>query len=205
MTDSLSSVPLAELLDRLGSKQPTPGGGAVAGVTGALAAATARMVVAYSLGRTSLADHQQNLERHDAALARSRDLFLGLADEDAEAYAALNALWRLPKDDADRAARLPEAAGRAAAVPMSAAAAGVDLLKRIEALVPITNRQLVSDLGVAGETAAAAVRAALWNVRANLPLLDERARAVAADELDGLLRSASTLSESIAGKCVGGG
>ncbi|MFN5944565.1 MAG: cyclodeaminase/cyclohydrolase family protein, partial [Phycisphaerae bacterium] len=46
---SFSSLSLSTFLAQTAAKQPTPGGGAVAGLTGALAAALAHMVVNYSL------------------------------------------------------------------------------------------------------------------------------------------------------------
>ena len=48
---------IGSALEAIAAKQPTPGGGAVASLTAALAAATARMVLHYSLGKPLLAEH----------------------------------------------------------------------------------------------------------------------------------------------------
>ena len=86
---------VGELLDAIGAKVPTPGGGAVASLIGAIAAALAQMVVNYSKGKTSFAEHEA---LHREALTRLREFrerALALAEDDEEAYGVLNALWKL--------------------------------------------------------------------------------------------------------------
>src|SRR5262245_5876212 len=86
----LASYTIADFLEALAARTPTPGGGAVASAVGATAAALARMVVAYSLGKKSLAAHQPALEIAARELDVARALLLRLADEDAAAYALLS-------------------------------------------------------------------------------------------------------------------
>ena len=50
----LGTLPVARLLEELGSARPIPGGGSVAGITNGLAAGLGGMVVAYSLGKPIL-------------------------------------------------------------------------------------------------------------------------------------------------------
>ncbi len=144
--------------------------------TGALGAALAHMVVSYSLGKKSLAEHQPALEHAARALTTARAVLLELAEEDAEAYAAVNALLKLPDPDPRRARELPAAAERAVQVPMAAIATCVSLARLCEQLCPMTNRHLASDLAIAALLADAGARAAEWNVRVNLTLLAEPAR-----------------------------
>src|ERR1044071_2665053 len=99
---TLAATPFAELLSRIAAKTPPPGGGAVACATGALAAALAGMVVSYSLGKKSLAAHQDELERAAHALENARAVFLELAEEDAGAYGLVNELMKLPETDPRR-------------------------------------------------------------------------------------------------------
>ena len=68
---TLDRLSVDELLAEIGAKSPTPGGGAVACVTAALAAALGRMVVNYSVGKPSLAEHDA---LHQAALEALADL-----------------------------------------------------------------------------------------------------------------------------------
>ncbi|MEO1129424.1 MAG: cyclodeaminase/cyclohydrolase family protein [Planctomycetota bacterium] len=170
---TLESRPLGVLLDELEAKTPSPGGGAVASVVGALATSLGNMVLAYSTSSRKLAEHRPVLEDASAKLSRARDILLRLADEDAAAYAHLNATQRLPADDPRRAEELPAAALAATQAPLSVLATCSDLLRLLESLVPITNRYLASDLAIAAVLADAAACGAHWNVRVNLPLLEE--------------------------------
>ncbi len=170
---SLASLSLDNFLLQTAAKTPTPGGGAIACATGSMAAALAGMVVSYSLGKKALAAHQPDLEHAARTLENARNLFMSLAEEDAQAYGLVNELMKLPEQDARRRAEWPEAVRASIHVPMAAIAAAADLLRLCEKLVPITNKHLHSDLGIATELALAAGRASLWNVRVNLSLLPE--------------------------------
>ena len=162
-------------LAALAAKTPTPGGGATACVTGALAAAQAEMVVAYSLGKKNLAEHQEMLAGAQRELARTREMLLELGDEDARAYARLNALMKLPEGDPGRA-ELAAAGETAATVPLSAMAVCVELTHLCAKLRGKSNAHLVSDLDISEKLAAAAAWCAGRNVEINLPGLAEPAK-----------------------------
>jgi formiminotetrahydrofolate cyclodeaminase len=177
----LRSLTLDEFLRQVGAKVPAPGGGAVACSTGATAAALAKMVVEYSLGKKNLAEHQPALARAAAALARLADLFMLLADEDAAAYGLVNELSKLPETDERRRREYTAAAAAAVQAPRAALAACADLLTLIESLVPITNRHLRSDLAIAGVLGEAGAKAAWWNVAINLSLIPDPDRRAAVE------------------------
>lgn len=176
MSELLSSLSVQEFLSRLGSKSPTPGGGAVAPVVGALAGALGQMVIAYSVGKKSLAEHEDELRDAGERLARARVALLDLGEADAAAYGALNGAFSLDKGDSSRAARIAEGARGAIIPPQATMAMGVDLLRLFERLGEITNKQLASDLRIAAILAEATVRASAENVLVNLPLLDDAER-----------------------------
>ena len=54
---TLDRLTVRELLSSVGSRSPTPGGGAAAAITAALAAAVGEMVVNLSRGKPALAAH----------------------------------------------------------------------------------------------------------------------------------------------------
>lgn len=196
---SLGRTPFAELLAQVAAKTPTPGGGAVACATGALAAALAGMVVSYSMGKKSLAAHQPELAKAAHALDNARTLFLQLAEEDAQAYGLVNELMKLPEGEARRKAELPAAMTASIQVPVAAMAAASDLLRLCETLTPITNKQLHSDLGIAAELALAAARASLWNVRVNASMLTDKAAAPRwMEQASGLLTISSQRAAAVA-------
>jgi formiminotetrahydrofolate cyclodeaminase len=190
-----------EFLGALSAKVPAPGGGAAAGVVGATAAATAGMVVAYSAGRKSLADHQAFLEDAGARLARARALFLMLADEDAAAYTVLNTLMKLPEDHPDRIAGWADAVAGAVAPPRAMLAAGAEVLRLCEGLCGRINPHLRSGLGVAGVLAEAAARSAAWNIAVNLPLLPPDQRGSVRAEAERQVGEARSRAARVEGHC----
>ncbi|MEO0482477.1 MAG: cyclodeaminase/cyclohydrolase family protein [Planctomycetota bacterium] len=184
-------VSLAAFLDLVAAKTPAPGGGAVAATSGALASAIAQMVVAYSVGKKSLAEHEPELRESLERLERARALLLALGEEDAEAYRLVSELSSKPADDPDRVARWPGAVAAAVRVPQSVLATACDLLRLFERLADRTNRYLASDLAVAAVLAEATARSAFWNVRVNLPMVeDEAKRAALRDECERMVADA---------------
>ncbi|GJQ28776.1 MAG: hypothetical protein HBSAPP03_06600 [Phycisphaerae bacterium] len=188
---SFADLALRDFLAATAAKSPAPGGGAVAAVIGAHAAALARMVVSYSLGKKNLAQHQPALEHAALFLDNARALFLELADRDAAAYARVNELQRRPEGDPARA-DLPAALAEAVDIPMITLGACADLLSRLHGLASITNRHLRSDLAIAAVLAEAAARASKWNVAINASFLTDRAASHAVlAQADAILARAS--------------
>lgn len=202
MTDPIARMPFQTLLESLASKSPAPGGGAAAGIVGATSAALAGMVVAYSIGRKSLSEHQAFLEDAAARLRRARELFLLLADEDAAAYAHLNSLMKLPEDHPDRVAGWVDAVNGAIAPPRTTLAAANDLLRLCEDLLGKTNPYLNSDLAVAAVQAEAAARSAAWNVRINAPSLGDNERRRVLDETDAAVGDARARASRVEAACA---
>lgn len=184
---SLADLSLAAALEAIADRTPTPGGGAVAGATLGLAAATAAMVVNYSHGRKSLAEHESLHAAALTSLAETRTAALALAERDAEAYGALNALWKLPEDDPARQAGWTDAVAGAIAAPRALLEAAVEVRELMQSLEGTLNRNLMSDWTIARLLTRAAAEAAACNVRVNLPLLED---AVVRDELKSVVETA---------------
>ena len=156
------------------AKQPTPGGGAVTALAGALAATMGEMVLQYSVNKKDLAAHAAVNAEVLAELTRARGALLELMAEDQSVFAELTAAKKAGRDIAifvEACIAVPQAIG-------TLALAILDLAVRV---APTSNRFLASDLAVCGELATAAVRSAVHNVRANLPGIDADRR----DELEG--------------------
>lgn len=150
------------------ARQPAPGGGSVAALCGALAAAIGEMVVNYSVGKKDLAEHQDELKTILAELSRARGLMLALMVEDQNAYEAFSGIRKLPASDPQRAARFDAALLACIRVPQAIGATAVAILKLCDRLVDRVNKYLLSDLAVCAELAMATVRCAGHNVHVNL-------------------------------------
>jgi formiminotetrahydrofolate cyclodeaminase len=173
MPDSIAQSTCAGFLAALASKEPTPGGGAVAGLIGATATALGEMVSEYSLGRSEDPSIEQAITGIKSELSRARVLFLKLADEDAVAYAELNSAFKMPKSDPERKNAIRAGAAVAMMPPQAALATASDVARLLERLLPVSNRNLVSDLGIASDLILSAANAAYWNIRANAPMLGD--------------------------------
>lgn len=174
---TLTQLPVTAFLDRLAATQPTPGGGSVAALSGALAAALGEMVAGYTVGRPKLAAVEPEMQAILAACHTARQHLVELVEEDAAAYALLSAALKRDKADPQRAAAVAEAAWVAASVPLATARLARGLHPRLCRLHDAGNPNLRSDAAGAVQLAQTAIQLALANVKANLPLVSaERAR-----------------------------
>jgi formiminotetrahydrofolate cyclodeaminase len=159
--------------------------------------------VNYSQGRKALNEHEA---LHREALATLRELgsrALELADDDARAYGHLNALWKLDKSDARRVAEFPAAVEEAINAPHRVLHACMETLRLLQELCGRSNTMLASDLAIAAILAEAAARSAAWNVRINLPLLDDEAvRRTFQQTLENTLRDANAITRHIESACA---
>ena len=185
--EPLGGLPLSELLDRLAAKSPVPGGGSVAGITTGLAAGLGGMVVAYSLGKSSLSEHQSMLEETANRLEALRADALEQADADAAAYRELNTLWRLDANDPARVAGFAGAVEGAIEAPGAIMKSARDVLTCLRELPGRSAKHLGSDLAIAVELACTGGRAAERNVSVNLPFVEDASLREQLDERYGML------------------
>ncbi|GJM20818.1 MAG: sugar ABC transporter substrate-binding protein [Planctomycetota bacterium] len=198
----LAALPLTAFSEATATAEPTPGGGAVAAAVGALGSAVGAMAARYAEGRDSAAGQEAELSREIAALDELRRRLLGLIEDDAEAYGAVNVAYAMPKSDAEeKAARrqaIQDALAGAAEPPLRICRACLEALRLLDGHLPRANPQLLSDVGVAAYTLAAAQRSAWLNVLVNLKSL-KRAELVSAlsDEGRELLQAGAQLERSL--------
>jgi formiminotetrahydrofolate cyclodeaminase len=192
-SSSIFDLTLGEFLGRLGSSDPTPGGGAAAAVVGALGAALVEMTANLTLGRPRLADVQEQARRIQERAAELRARLEQLGDADAEAFDRVTAAYRLPRaDDAQKAARTQaiQAALRVAAdVPLETARISAEVVELAEEAAPVLNAAVISDVLVGALMAQAALNGAALNVEINLgsmtdqPTIDQCASQLAAAQV----------------------
>ncbi|MGB6164629.1 MAG: cyclodeaminase/cyclohydrolase family protein [Pseudonocardiaceae bacterium] len=185
---------IGDFLDQLAARVPAPGGGAAAALSAAQAAALLSMVARYSTGER-YAEHAETIRAVLAESEATRDRAVQLAQDDATAFAAVSAAYRLPKDTpeqrATRAAAIARALSGAAQPPAATITAASRLVELAETLLPIGNRTVITDVAVAAELARAAASCARLNVEINLAglpddLADEDARLSFRDALAGV-------------------
>ncbi len=197
----IASQTIAGYLGTLNSKAPTPGGGAVAGTTGATAAAIAGMVIHYTLGKKKYTEYESDNAQRLTTLTAAQSEFLSLADQDAAGYGTLNALWSLPESDPKRQAGWDDAVAGAIAPPVAMLALSNEMIQIVHDLIDTTNTMLKSDLAVAAITFKAAAHSAACNIGINIPLLPESARAQATSAMNQSLTQVDTLHDKIVNAC----
>jgi methenyltetrahydrofolate cyclohydrolase len=165
--DQTIAVFLADLAARI----PAPGGGATAALQAAQAAALLAMVARYSDGPKYAADADE-IESVLAEADRLRSACTQLIAADAEAFRAVAAAYKLPRDTVELAGERSAAIARAligAAEPPAAVIAAGGRLAELAAIVrPIGNRSVISDVAAAAEAIRAAVATARINVAVNV-------------------------------------
>lgn len=193
---------LSSFLARLKSGDPTPGGGAVAALCGALSAALVAMVGNLSIGKKKYAEAESAFMTSGAQLDRLIHRLEALMEDDAVAFEGWMAAARLPKTSEDekalRQAAMATATLEACRVPMEILRACAELPRLIREAAERGNAHAISDAGIAGLLCDTAARAAAMNVRINLAGLAPGARAPLAAELDRLLPTACDEARAVA-------
>ncbi|HJP79266.1 MAG TPA: cyclodeaminase/cyclohydrolase family protein [Pseudonocardiaceae bacterium] len=168
-------------LRALAARIPAPGGGASAGLHAAQAAALLGMVARYTDGE-KYADHAETVSAVRDAAEDLRERALNLFEEDADAFGAVSQAYKLPRStDEEKSARsqaIATALVAAGEVPARLVAVAEQAVGLAEQLLPIANRNVISDVAAAADAARAAATTARVNVEINLAgIADPEARA----------------------------
>lgn len=168
------STGLEEFLEALAAPTATPGGGSAAAAAGAMAAALATMVA----GLAKLPCDE---------FARERMFFSAAVRRDAQAYDAVLAAYKQPKEE--RGPQVEQALQQAALVPLEVAERAAALEKRLEELSRQAPAKFSSDLESARALARAALTGAVANVRINLTSIQDEGFRRSVDERLAALQS----------------
>jgi len=191
--------PLARYLDEAAAARPTPGGGSVAAVAGALASTMAAMAAGFTAGKERFKDVEPEIHEHLGRLAEIREALLALAHDDMAAYEGIMAAFRLPKETVEEKSARREALRKATRASLGVVGgvrdAALEVLTIARRLADIANPNLISDVGVAAELALGAVRAAQVNTSVNLAgYTDEEDAAAVRSEIDAAVAEAERLA-----------
>mmetsp|Transcript_2006 Transcript_2006/g.4394 ORF Transcript_2006/g.4394 Transcript_2006/m.4394 type:complete len:188 (-) Transcript_2006:151-714(-) len=166
------SLPIDQFVTALASKQPTPGGGGAAAITAAIGNAAAQMAAAYTTRKKDV---------ESGAAAKALDLiealdtapFLKAADDDAEAYAALQRTWKESSMPPEEKSAIE---ARALGIPTTLLEDCHRGILKIREFLPYCNTNIVSDAKVGIHTLAGAARSAYQTIMVNSPSDEEKVR-----------------------------
>lgn len=179
--DGIRTQTVDGFLRVLASDAPTPGGGSVAAVSGAMGTALVSMVGRLTIGRKGYEDAGERMAEIVKQVDEWRESLLGLADRDAEAFDRVMEAFKLPRDTdvhvAERSAAIQRAFLGAAEVPLEVAERSVEAMDLAREVVEKGNSSAASDGAAAAAVLFAAVQSALANVEINVSSLKDPATA----------------------------
>ncbi len=168
--ETLRESSMAQWLSDLADKTPAPGGGAVAALHAATAAALLGMVTSYTSGE-KWADREDRMNELNIKLAEIRNQALNLVEADATAFGEVSAAYKLPsKSEGEKKAKtavLQTALKSAAKPPMDVARLTNSIIEIARDLAVLANPNVISDVAVATITARAALESAIINIEIN--------------------------------------
>ena len=175
MTDSIWDLSLRSALEQTASKSPTPGGGSIAPISASLGLGLVMMALEVTKAKQSSPQLEHALAKGKVLLAE----LVEFADRDVTVFQAYMAALGLPKateaEQALRASAREKAVWEAARTPLLAAESCVRSLQYAEAVVPLVQKNVFSDLLAGADLLLGGLKAVLRTVDINLPALKEPA------------------------------
>ena len=176
---TLAAKPLQQFLDELASAQAVPGGGSVAALSGALAAALLAMVCRLTIGKKSYESVSAEMETLLSRVEPFQFELRELMQADMDAYARVMDTYKLPKaSEAEKLARtnaIQDALKHASDVPLRVAELCAQLIELARPIAQNGNKNAASDAGVGALMAEAGLRGAAFNVSINLGSIQDQA------------------------------
>jgi len=198
----LTDITLADVMSKLASSEPTPGGGSAAALSGALGVSLLQMVCNLTKGRKKFADHEELMEQTIEKCGEIGAKLLEAIDNDARAYDEVSAAYKMAKDsDEEKATRstvIQKALKTATLSPFDILNLSHDALTLAQAVCGKTNPNAASDLGVCAKSLKTAMDGAWMNILINVgSIKDEAFVADIKEKSTAALRNAYEISNAI--------
>jgi methenyltetrahydrofolate cyclohydrolase len=175
----LDQLSVQEFIAELSSGNPTPGGGSVAALCGALAAALSTMVANLTVDREKYEQTRKSMEEVRMTAATLSTRFLALMQQDSDTYQKVMAAFELPRETDDlitsRQAAIEEAMKKAAAVPLDTLRASEELIRVARDAVRGGNPNAITDAAAAVQLANTTAVVASYNVQINISRIKDQA------------------------------
>jgi glutamate formiminotransferase/formiminotetrahydrofolate cyclodeaminase len=160
---------LEAFVGRVAAPVPTPGGGSVAALAGALGAALAGMVAGLTVGKKKYAAVEGEMRDLAVQASECQHMLQTLVRLDSDAFERVRAAYALPGERAAaRAGAIREALLYATRVPLDTALEAAKVAELAVAVAERGNTNAASDAAVAALMAEAACKGAAFNVKINV-------------------------------------
>jgi formiminotetrahydrofolate cyclodeaminase len=170
-----------------------------------MAAALGQMVCNLTIGKPKFAEREPRMTELRDELERLGRRLRELIAEDASSFEAVLAAYRLPKETDEqksaRAASIQAAIGVAVSVPLETAERSFEVLTLLREIADSGNPNAISDVAVGSQLAQVAIKAAGYNVTANLGTMSDLDKSRDADQrMRALIEQAQTLAAEVESK-----
>jgi formiminotetrahydrofolate cyclodeaminase len=173
-----TSKTLQNYLDELSSNSPTPGGGNVAALCGALASSLGIMVCNLTIGKKKYAEVENEMIIIKNNLLKYQSDFIELGKNDNLAFDKVMNAIKLPKESEEekeiRNQEIEKATIGAAEVPSQVMQSAKEILPLLKTIIEKGNKNSISDAGVAVALTETASKGAYLNVLINCSSLNNQ-------------------------------
>lgn len=173
-----TSKTLQNYLDELSSNSPTPGGGNVAALSGALASSLGIMVCNLTIGKKKYVDVENEIISVKDNLLKYQNDFIELGNKDNLAFEKVMNAFKLPKEtDKEKEIRdqeIEKATIGAAEVPTQVMQSAKEILPLLKIVIEKGNKNSISDAGVAVALIESSSKSAYLNVLINCSSLSNQ-------------------------------
>ena len=176
-----SNYTLSDFLQELSSSNPTPGGGSVAGLIGALAGSLNSMVYSLTLNKKSFQNLDLDIQKKILDFSEASEKFvkksLNLMEADKANFKKLIESYKLPKDTEEqskiRSSKIKEGTLLALKAPLEMAKEAYKFYNNIDIAIEYGNKMLISDAKCAAILLNSCIECSIINVKVNLDGLKE--------------------------------
>lgn len=172
---------IEDFVTDLASSSPSPGGGAVSALLGALSTALCSMMANLTVGKKGYEKVWETSQDVVEKMTQLRAELYVLMDEDARSFDAVMNALKLPKETEEEKALRSEEIQKgyleAIRIPLAMAEKTMSLFEPIEFIVLNGNRNVITDGIAAAMSANCAINMALLNVKINLKSVKDQAYA----------------------------
>lgn len=164
---NIKNQKLESFLKDLSSKNPTPGGGVVAALSGVIAASLIEMVGNLTVGKKGYESKEGAIRKILKDTEETKKKLLKLLDEDTKAFEKVMEAYRMEKENPSRKEKIKKALNYAIDVPMEVRKLSKDLESYAVKISKIGNKNALSDAATAIHLSQAAQKSALENIKIN--------------------------------------
>ena len=175
----LSELTIKELLEKIASDSPAPGGGSVAALSAATAAGLTEMVANLTIGKKGYESVEGEMKSVSKDAIQYRNIFIAAIDDDSHAYIELMNALELPgnteAETRHREKMVQRKLKQATLVPMAVAEYAIRVMELAGKMVTKGNKNTITDGAIGVMMAKTAVLSALYNVKINLKTIKDKA------------------------------